>query len=67
MIIKVDVKRKYLHFERHQDGSVYVYASDKTHNGKKVTLEEMDNECSMNVGDGFHLIVPLADFLTVKE
>lgn len=66
-MIKIDVRRKYLHFERYRDGSVYIYASDKQHGGKKVTLKQMDSECSMDVGDSFHLIVPLKDFLEVKS
>lgn len=66
-MIKIDVSRKYLHFERFRDGKVYIYADDKTWNGQQITLKEMDNECYMNVGDSFHLVIPLADFLTVKE
>lgn len=63
-MIKVDVKRKYLHIEKYADGTLYVYADNKRRNSKVVKLKDMDNECRMN---GCDIVVPLKDFLIVKE
>lgn len=65
-MIKIDVSRKYLHFERFGDGKTYIWASNTKHGGKQVTLKQMDNECLVSVDSVFHLIVPLKDFLEAK-
>lgn len=66
-VIKIGPIRKYLHVERHKDGTLYIYADNRVWDGNPVTLRSMDNECNMEVGDTFNIYIPLEDFIGVVK